>query len=270
MRLAAYIYSRHLCPETPCAVWRVCSDVPGDRVVDFQRAQTYSIGEAREDGSHDGSAHLGSIGLLLVGVSSLLADAITRIFANEIDIRIVGCQSDYRLAAQDSRRIRPNVIVLDEGVWQYELLEIVARIRAESPTIRLILLHSSADAATASLMARVGAARSLNHDISVADLIDAIQEAMRGPNYVAVASLVELLDAPPSHQRLTSRLAGREVEILRAAAVGGSTEEIAVQLHISIHTVRAHFKNVMGKLGTHSRLESVVVAIRDGIIPPPV
>jgi DNA-binding CsgD family transcriptional regulator len=45
-----------------------------------------------------------------------------------------------------------------------------------------------------------------------------------------------------------------------------STEAIAVELFVSIYTVRNHVGNILAKLGAHSKLEAVAAAARDGII----
>lgn len=58
-----------------------------------------------------------------------------------------------------------------------------------------------------------------------------------------------------------SFLTPRELEVLRALSVGGSTAEIAEQLRISATTVRSYVKSLLGKLGVHSRLEAVALLL---------
>jgi DNA-binding NarL/FixJ family response regulator len=61
-------------------------------------------------------------------------------------------------------------------------------------------------------------------------------------------------------------LSARELEVLRLLAKGHSTEAIAKELYLSIHTVRNHVSNILSKLGAHSKLEAVALAARDGIV----
>ena len=61
-------------------------------------------------------------------------------------------------------------------------------------------------------------------------------------------------------------LTARELEILTALASGLSTVEVARALHISPLTVRSHVKNILFKLGVHSKLEAVTLAIRGGLV----
>lgn len=61
-------------------------------------------------------------------------------------------------------------------------------------------------------------------------------------------------------------LSPREVELLRLIAAGTSTERIASDLAISIHTVRNHVRSLRHKLGAKTKLEAVVIAIRNGLL----
>lgn len=61
-------------------------------------------------------------------------------------------------------------------------------------------------------------------------------------------------------------LTDREQEILGFLARGLPKAEIAAQLTLSVHTVRNHVANLSAKLGAHSKLEVLAVAVRDGLI----
>ena len=67
-------------------------------------------------------------------------------------------------------------------------------------------------------------------------------------------------------QQALARLTPRERQILMALADGLSDKEIAARLHVSINTVAAHMVSVLGKLGVHSRLQAVLLAIRHGVV----
>jgi len=49
-------------------------------------------------------------------------------------------------------------------------------------------------------------------------------------------------------------------------ADGRDVTSIAHELHISSHTCRGHVKRVLSKLGAHSQLEAVILAVRLGLI----
>jgi DNA-binding CsgD family transcriptional regulator len=77
----------------------------------------------------------------------------------------------------------------------------------------------------------------------------------------AVALLDEQL-LPPAEADLTPR----QRQVLHLLAQGGSTEQIAAELHLTTETVRNHIRHVLKGLGAHSRLEAVVLARRPGLI----
>ncbi|WP_246720129.1 response regulator transcription factor [Rhizobium sp. BK181] len=54
----------------------------------------------------------------------------------------------------------------------------------------------------------------------------------------------------------------RELECLRWSAAGKSSDEIAIILSLSSHTVTAYLKTAMKKLDVKTRLQAVVVAYR--------
>jgi two-component system nitrate/nitrite response regulator NarL len=64
-------------------------------------------------------------------------------------------------------------------------------------------------------------------------------------------------------------LTSRELEVLRMVAGGASTAEVARGLGISTATVQSHVKNVLAKLGVHSKVEAVRMAWRRGVATIP-
>jgi len=67
----------------------------------------------------------------------------------------------------------------------------------------------------------------------------------------------------PRHQELTER----EREVLGLVADGLSNAAIAERLVVSVHTVRNHVANLSAKLGAHSKLEALSIAVREGLLP---
>jgi DNA-binding NarL/FixJ family response regulator len=64
----------------------------------------------------------------------------------------------------------------------------------------------------------------------------------------------------PENQQLLDKLTERERAVLAYLAKGAAHRDaVAQQLHLSVHTVRTHMRNLMAKLGAHSMLEAVVV-----------
>jgi DNA-binding CsgD family transcriptional regulator len=66
--------------------------------------------------------------------------------------------------------------------------------------------------------------------------------------------------------KVDGRLTPRQHEILMHLAQGHSTEQIALQLHLSRETVRNHVRHILHRLGARSRLEAVAVARREELL----
>ena len=104
-----------------------------------------------------------------------------------------------------------------------------------------------------------------------AHLVAAFRRAIAGELVLPVAELPTLIDrlwharARHSEHTLLATLTGREREILTALADGATTSELAEELGISPATVQTHVKNVLSKLGVHSKVEAVGTAWRAGL-----
>jgi DNA-binding NarL/FixJ family response regulator len=61
----------------------------------------------------------------------------------------------------------------------------------------------------------------------------------------------------------------RELEVLRLLVAGVSTASITAELVVSPATTRNHIQSIMSKLGAHSRLEAVAIAVREKILATP-
>ena len=105
----------------------------------------------------------------------------------------------------------------------------------------------------------------LSKSAGVEEMISAIRRAHAGE---AVFTRNDLTRATRRMQSggPPTVLSERELEVLRCMVDGASTASIAASLYISLHTVRSHVRHILEKLGAHSKLEAVSIALRDGIV----
>jgi DNA-binding CsgD family transcriptional regulator len=85
-----------------------------------------------------------------------------------------------------------------------------------------------------------------------------------------------LASEQPNHEghmvadQRTASLSAREIDVLEELAKGTGTEQIALRLHVSPHTVRTHIKNIMRKLDARTRAHAVAIAYAEYAINPDV
>jgi DNA-binding NarL/FixJ family response regulator len=103
-------------------------------------------------------------------------------------------------------------------------------------------------------------------------IADALRRALAGELILpddGLSALVDHLASGAGHGHVVGSLTTRERDILRTFAAGASTAEVAEAFGISPLTVQSHVKNILAKLGVHSRVEAVRLAWRHGIVPAP-
>ena len=101
-------------------------------------------------------------------------------------------------------------------------------------------------------------------------MADAVRGAAACEALVSPELMRRLLPQLDRRERaLGEDLSDREREILVLLARGWTNKAIATQLFLSVNTVRNHVQSLLGKLGSHSKLEAVSTAVREGIIDYP-
>jgi DNA-binding NarL/FixJ family response regulator len=116
------------------------------------------------------------------------------------------------------------------------------------------------------LAAKAGACALLPKDGSLAEMLEAIRSAPRGKFLVHPAVLAQGSREGKSHGTPIPELTPRELQVLQMLGSGAGAHVIARELGISLATCRGHVKNVLAKLGAHSQLEAVVIAMQHRLI----
>jgi two-component system NarL family response regulator len=120
---------------------------------------------------------------------------------------------------------------------------------------------------------KAGARGYVTKDIPLPDLISAIDAVDAGGAALSPTMAGKLLDVARQllrHEELLAlrkpALTGREIQVLELVAQGNTSRRIAEQLFIAENTVRNHIRNILDKLGLHSRAEAVLYAAREDLI----
>ena len=118
-----------------------------------------------------------------------------------------------------------------------------------------------------------GASGFLRKTEGVDEVLSAVKAAAAGEILVDRIELARLLphvarerQVQRDAEMLLGQVTEREREILQLLGDGLRNEEIAARLFISPQTVQTHVRNILTKLGVHSKLEAVVFALRHGAV----
>jgi DNA-binding NarL/FixJ family response regulator len=172
-------------------------------------------------------------------------------------------------------RHRPDVVLMDvELSGEMNGFQACNRIRELVPTTKVVIMSGTSDVDAAIVDSiEAGASGFLSKIESAARMLDAIREAARGEALIDSMTLARVLHriaqdrhAQRGARERASQLTGREREILQDFARGRSNSEIAARLFISPHTVQTHTRNILAKLGVHSKLQAVAYATKAGAI----
>jgi len=205
--------------------------------------------------------------VLVVEDHSTFAELLTAALDRERDLVSVGHATTGTEGVAMFAELRPDVVLMDVQLPDVDGFTATAQILAMSPEARVIMLtaHVTPDAIANAAVS--GVCGFLAKDGHLADLLRTVRIAQRGGLAVDPSLVTRLVGQPPSpHRPLKRPLSERELSVLVRMADGKDVASIAHELRISSHTGRGHVKSVLSKLGAHSQLEAVVIAVRMGLV----
>ena len=201
-----------------------------------------------------------------------------RTFAEALALA-VGLQKGFRLevassgaeAVEAATTHRPDVVLMDLQMPGMGGIEAIRRVREAHPETRVLVLSAHEEDLLKAQALEAGAVGYISKHTSLSELPGIVRQAYRGEPLFDVHETSRLLRLlrHRRHQESTerqraNRLTPRQVEILQLMADGFSPQQIAERLHMSPLTLRTHVQNILTRLGVHTKLEALAVAIRHG------
>ncbi len=214
--------------------------------------------------------------ILVVDDQPLLRTGFRMVLGAEADLDVVAEAGDGVEAVELSRRLLPDVVLMDVRMPRLDGVAATRAIVASGLPVRVLILTTfDLDEYVVGAL-RAGARGFLAKDVPAEDLVAAIRTVAAGDAVVGPRILNRLLDrfaellpdpaaAPP---RVLDTLTDREREVLVHVARGLSNGEIARALSVSETTVKTHVGHVLTKLGLRDRVQAVVLAYESGLVRP--
>ena len=166
-------------------------------------------------------------------------------------------------AIAETRKHRPDLLMLDVQMPLAGGVEVLIEVRCWSPDTKIVVLTGVVAVGLVSSLVEVGVDGLFSKADDNSELYQRLPGILRGQRYVA-KSFVESLNEAPDPGLLTAR----ERQILNMILSGQTNKEIAEALGISAKTVDKHRTSMMQKVGVHSVSQLMAYALREGLIDP--
>jgi DNA-binding NarL/FixJ family response regulator len=196
-------------------------------------------------------------------------------------ITVAGQAADGDAAVDLVAATKPQVILMDLNMPRCDGVAATARITAEHPGTRVVVLTTYADDESIIGALRAGALGYLTKDATRAEIGRAVEAAAAGQAVLDPAVQQRLLSAatrspaPAEPQAAVAPSAAdpddltpREAEVLRLIAGGQSNREIARTLFVSEATVKTHVNRIFAKTGSRDRAQATRYAYINGYAAP--
>lgn len=207
--------------------------------------------------------------ILLYDDNEALRLSVTAMIAEEPDFELVAAISNAETVETDVRQLQPHVVLMDIDMPLVNGVEAVKRIRRIAPDLPVIMLTVFDDNDNIFNAICAGASGYILKRYASLEIPSAIRNVLSGgaPMTGSVArKVLRMIPVAQTGESEKTGLSVREKEILQLLVQGFSYKMIAVEIKISIDTVRFHIKKIYDKLHVHSATEAVSKAIKDGLV----
>ena len=218
--------------------------------------------------STEGQEHPRPTRVLVVDDHQVVAGSLRLAIDAEPDLTCVGTASTLDQARSMIRTTAPDVLLLDHRLPDGDGVAALPDLVAMRGSMRVVVVTGSAADQVLLDAVAGGAAGFISKTGDLPELISAVRAAALGESVISPALLARLLPRMRRGGPATgSELTEREREVLALMSEGLSNQAIADRLVVSVHTVRNHVANLSAKLGAHSKLEALSIAVREWLLP---
>jgi DNA-binding NarL/FixJ family response regulator len=213
---------------------------------------------------------------MIVDDHALFRRGLEMVLDSEPDIELVGEASDGAEAVEKAAESLPDVVLMDIRMPRSSGIEACRAMKEAAPSAKIVILTISDEEEDLFEAIRAGASGYLLKDIPLDEVADAVRAvyggqslinpSMAGKLLTEFATLARRDDEERAQEVPAPRLTEREMQVLKLVARGMNNRDIAKELFISENTVKNHVRNILEKLQIHSRMEAVMVAVREKLI----
>jgi DNA-binding NarL/FixJ family response regulator len=217
-------------------------------------------------GATAGHGQGAAVRVLLADDHPVVRSGLAGLLSVEQDIEVVGEVADGAAAVEAARALSPDLVLMDLRMPVLDGAAATARIVAEVPGVRVLVLTTYETDTDILRAVEAGATGYLLKDTPREQLVAGVRAAARGESALSPSVASRLVQQMRGE---AERLTARELEVLAGVARGLSNAAIGRELFIAEATVKTHLLRAFAKLGVDDRTRAVTVAMQRGLLPAP-
>ena len=203
--------------------------------------------------------------VLIVDDHALIRDGLRAILSSAFPACVVAEAGSFAEAlGQLELQPDPDMVLLDLNIPDASRFSALEQLRADFPSLPVVMVSGSYDRVTVRDALAAGAAGFLPKTLDRATILDAIGQVLMGEIYVPGELQSDPLadEEEEKIRKLIESLTPQQRVVLGRLVAGRLNKQIAHELDISMTTVKAHVSAILCKLNVFSRTQAVILANR--------
>jgi two-component system, NarL family, response regulator DesR len=189
---------------------------------------------------------------------ALIRAGLVACISRERDIEVVAELDRGESVLPTVSVLRPDVAVIDDGIACQDRFAVVRALHAATPSCRTLIMATTLRPCDLRQAVAAHATGFVRKDASPENISEAVRQVAKGKKACDLDLAFAALDAP------ANPLTPRECDVLRLAAEGAPTAEIASKFYLTVGTIRNHISNIITKTGARNRVDAIRIANRCG------
>lgn len=207
------------------------------------------------------------ISVVLVDFQYLTRRAIAALIDEIPGFTLTGEMEAFEEFIQEREKLNPRLLILefqDKNPHYFQHIESILTV----PDINILVIVNALEYTSIQALLKGGIIGIVSKKCSEGEIINAIKSVAKGRRFYcnSILDIVMEKDHPPKETHRTNLLTPRELEVLTLIVEGNTTQKIAKELHISVHTVNSHRKNILKKLNISTPTYLVAFAVSTGLV----